>query len=51
MKIKALRIKAFGKFKDKIVTLKPGLNVIYGDNESGKTTMQAFIQGMFFGFY
>ncbi len=51
MKIKALRIKAFGKFKDKIVTLKPGLNIIYGDNESGKTTMQAFIQGMFFGFY
>ncbi len=51
MNIKALRIKAFGKFQDKIVTLKPGLNIVYGDNEAGKTTMQAFIQGMFFGFY
>ena len=51
MNIKALRIKAFGKFQDKIVTLKPGLNIVYGENESGKTTMQAFIQGMFFGFY
>ena len=51
MNIKALRIKAFGKFQDKIVTLKPGFNIVYGDNESGKTTMQAFIQGMFFVFY
>jgi uncharacterized protein YhaN len=51
MKIKALRIKAFGKFNDRTISLKPGFNIIYGENEAGKTTMQAFIQGMFFGFF
>ena len=51
MQIKTLSIKAFGKFKDQTLTLKPGLNLIYGKNEAGKTTVQTFIQGMFFGFY
>jgi uncharacterized protein YhaN len=49
--IKTLSIKAFGKFKDQTIELKPGLNLIYGKNEAGKTTLQTFIQGMFFGFY
>ena len=51
MKIKTLTIKAFGKFENKTIDLKPGLNLIYGNNEAGKTTIQTFIQGMFFGFY
>lgn len=51
MIIKTLSIKAFGKFKDQTIELKPGLNLIYGKNEAGKTTLQTFIQGMFFGFY
>lgn len=51
MKIKTLNLKAFGKFKDQTIHLKPGLNLIYGSNEAGKTTIQTFIQGMFFGFY
>lgn len=51
MKIKTLTIKAFGKFKDQTIELKPGFNLIYGTNEAGKTTVQTFIQGMFFGFY
>ena len=51
MKIKTLNIRAFGKFKDQTVDLKPGFNLIYGSNEAGKTTIQTFIQGMFFGFY
>lgn len=51
MKIKVLNLKAFGKFQNKTIILKPGLNLIYGSNEAGKTTIQTFIQGMFFGFY
>jgi len=51
MIIKTLTIKAFGKFKDRSIVLEPGLNLIYGQNEAGKSTVQTFIQGMFFGFY
>ena len=51
MFIKTLSLRAFGKFKDTKVELKPGLNLVYGTNEAGKTTVQTFIQGMFFGFY
>lgn len=51
MKIKTLTMNAFGKFKNKTITLEPGLNVIQGNNEAGKTTAHAFIQGMYFGFY
>jgi len=51
MKIKTLKMKAFGKFQNKTINLEPGLNLIEGNNEAGKTTAQAFIQGMFFGFY
>ncbi|MEO1815074.1 MAG: AAA family ATPase [Acetobacterium sp.] len=51
MRIKTLTIKAFGKFKDETIQLEPGLNLVYGTNEAGKTTVQTFIQGMFFGFY
>jgi uncharacterized protein YhaN len=51
MIIKTLHLKAFGKFKDKTIGFEPGLNLVYGMNEAGKTTVQTFIQGMFFGFY
>ncbi len=51
MKIRKLGIKSFGKFKDKEITFKDGLNVIYGNNEAGKSTAHKFIQGVFFGFF
>ncbi len=51
MKIKTLHLIAFGKFKDKTIELDDGLNLIYGPNEAGKSTIQAFIEGMLFGFY
>lgn len=50
MKIKELYLKGFGKFKDKKVVLEDGLNIIYGPNEAGKSTLHDFIEGMFFGF-
>jgi uncharacterized protein YhaN len=44
-------MKAFGKFHQQTIDIEPGLNLIQGNNEAGKTTIQVFIQGMFFGFF
>lgn len=49
MIIKDLELTHFGKFHDKTVALKPGVNIIYGRNEAGKSTVHAFIRGMLFG--
>lgn len=51
MKIYELNLISFGKFKDKKIILNDGLNIIYGENEGGKTTIHKFIEGMFFGFF
>ena len=39
----------FGKFHDRHIRLDRGMNIIYGDNEAGKSTMTSFIEAMFFG--
>lgn len=49
MKIKELYLKNFGKFSDKKIVLHDGINLIYGENESGKSTIHTFIKGMLFG--
>jgi len=49
MKIKKLQINNFGKLKNKEITLESGINVIYGENESGKSTLLDFIISMFYG--
>ena len=49
MRIRKLRINGFGKFENREFVLKPGMNVFYGRNESGKSTLQSFIKGMLFG--
>ena len=51
MKFITLNLHAFGKFQNKTIELKDGLNLIYGGNEAGKSTIQHFIEGMLFGFY
>ncbi len=50
MIIRELYMKGFGKFRDKKLVLEEGLNIIYGVNEGGKSTLHRFIEGMFFGF-
>jgi len=49
MRINKLEIKGFGKICNLVIELKDGLNIIYGQNESGKSTLQWFIKGMLFG--
>lgn len=44
-------ITSFGKYQDKEINLTDGINVIYGDNEAGKSTIHKFIEGMLYGFY
>ena len=47
MKIKELRLKNFGKFTNKEIHFSDGMNVIYGENESGKSTLYTFISYAF----
>lgn len=49
MKILNLKINNFGKLKNKEIELKDNINIIYGNNESGKSTLLKFILGMFYG--
>lgn len=50
MKINCLRLISFGKFKNKTINFSDGINFIYGKNESGKSTIMAFIKAMLYGF-
>ncbi len=49
MKLLETIIKNFGKFSGKSWEFTEGINVIYGENESGKTTLYTFIKSMLFG--
>lgn len=51
MQIREIHIERFGKFLHRrVVPVSPGLNVIYGRNEFGKTTLLEFIRWVLFGF-
>lgn len=49
MKINSLKVNGFGKLKDRQVDLTDGINIIFGENESGKSSMLKFISGMLYG--
>ena len=49
VKINKLKINAYGKLKDKEVKLDDYINVIYGKNESGKSTILNFITNILYG--
>ena len=49
MKIEKLHLQDFGQFHDKDITLAPGVNILYGSNEAGKTTTKDFIVDMLYG--
>lgn len=49
MKILQIDIKGFGKFEDFSVEPSQGFNLVFGLNESGKSTLQAFVLAMIYG--
>lgn len=53
MRIKRLELKAFGPFTDRTLDFSsnlPGLHVVYGPNEAGKSSSMRALQALFFGF-
>ncbi|MDO4338380.1 MAG: AAA family ATPase [Eubacteriales bacterium] len=49
MIIKRLAIKNFGKIHNKTLEFSQGINVLYGENESGKSTVHTFLKSMLYG--
>ena len=49
MQIKEAKIFQFGKLQNQTITFEPGINVVYGKNEAGKSTLHAFLKAMLFG--
>lgn len=49
MKITEINIKCFGKLNNFTLTPTDGVNIIFGENESGKSTVMAFVKSMFYG--
>ncbi|MBK1669660.1 hypothetical protein CKO28_16600 [Rhodovibrio sodomensis] len=51
MIIRGWQIDGFGAFRDqRSPELTPGLSVLHGPNEAGKSTLLAFVRGVLFGF-
>lgn len=51
MRLVEAQIDGFGQYRDRRISFAAGLNVIHGTNESGKTTLMKFIEGVLYGFY
>ena len=49
MKLLSLHIDGFGKFKNKDLQFADNMNIVYGYNEAGKSTIFMFIEAMFYG--
>lgn len=49
MKIQSLYIDGFGKFSELSLSFSEGLNIIYGPNEAGKSTLHSFLHAMLYG--
>ncbi|PTE75117.1 AAA family ATPase, partial [Staphylococcus gallinarum] len=50
MKIKSLEIYGYGRFVERKIDFDDHFTEIYGENETGKSTIQAFIHSILFGF-
>ena len=49
MKINSIKVNAYGKLKNKEINLTNDINIIYGENESGKSTLLKFILNILYG--
>ncbi|MGH2427632.1 MAG: AAA family ATPase [Candidatus Limnocylindria bacterium] len=50
MRIECISVDGFGVWHDTRIEPDPGLTVVLGPNEAGKTTLLAFVRSMLFGF-
>ncbi len=50
MYINKLHLRAFGKFTYKRLYFENKFNIVYGENEAGKSTVHNFIESMLYGF-
>ena len=50
MRLEELRLIAYGPFTNCTLQLQPGLNVLYGPNEAGKSSAMRALHAMLFGF-
>ena len=49
LKINKIKINSYGKVKEKEINFQDGINLIYGQNEAGKSTLIKFITNSFYG--
>ncbi len=49
MKIKNIKINNYGNLENKEINLKNNINIIYGQNESGKSTLLSYIKNSLYG--
>lgn len=49
MKIRKVQINGFGNIENKVIDFSDGINLIYGENEAGKSTLVNFIKCVFYG--
>ena len=49
MKIQNIKINNYGNLKQKEIYLKNNINIIYGKNETGKSTLLNYIKNIFYG--
>ena len=48
--LRYVRMASFGAVSNRTVgPFEPGLNIVFGKNEAGKTTLASFIEGVLFG--
>ena len=49
MRIRTISIKGYGRFNDQTLDFAPGLQIVVGPNERGKSTIRSFIADMLYG--
>lgn len=49
LKIDNIKINAYGNIEDKEIDFKDGINIVYGKNESGKSTILSYIMNTLYG--
>ena len=48
MKIKNIKINNYGNLKQKEINLENNINIIYGKNETGKSTLLNYLKNIFY---